>query len=255
MDLETIKTPTGTQTISSICDIRDHFPDGSYSLDVYLNNDNSLTALTRSALMSSSSSDVQSRLWQVNPASCNMLNHTTDFSYDPICIRGGATLEHLQTLDYPFLSQLPSGYNTGLIKQYSPRINSTAIVEDVSEEAGILYNCQEGDENFYVTYSIPSFNLTACMPGDQSKPIWRNTRDRQDFVELLYLNISTSTTWDSAISSTRITLNTTAGFFELPSYKNVVPGPLLDEDPLTEGDGYTDRLFKSISKRQATNVS
>ncbi|KAL4811710.1 hypothetical protein BDW67DRAFT_12697 [Aspergillus spinulosporus] len=73
------------------------------------------------------------------------------------------------------------------------------------------------------------------MPDDITQSPWKATHDRQDFTEVLYLNITLSKEYSSAISNPnyyRIPLHTTAGYFELPNYMNGgVAGPLLDKDP------------------------
>lgn len=69
---------------------------------------------------------------------------------------------------------------------------------------------------------------------------WQATRDRQDFSEELFLSISFDGTSYMPVNETpnrqktlyKITLHTTAGYFELPNYMNgELPGPLLDYDP------------------------
>ncbi|KUM64781.1 hypothetical protein ACN42_g2287 [Penicillium freii] len=74
------------------------------------------------------------------------------------------------------------------------------------------------------------------MPADTRKSPWSSTRDRQDFSEELYVNItyggssSTKESLDSYV--VKITVNTTAGYFELPNYNNGgQAGPLLGKSP------------------------
>jgi hypothetical protein len=65
---------------------------------------------------------------------------------------------------------------------------------------------------------------------------WNSTRDRQDFSEELHLNVTVLNLTSGNIESGfyKITLDTTAGYFELPNYMNQgVAGPLLDKDPIT----------------------
>ena len=96
--------------------------------------------------------------------------------------------------------------------------------------------------------NMDSWGLEACMPGHMTKTPWRSTRDRQDFGEELFLNVTvTGENVDlvlpmeeenlAALSYPenryyKVTLNTTAGYFELPNYKNGgFAGPLLEKDP------------------------
>lgn len=74
-------------------------------------------------------------------------------------------------------------------------------------------------------------------------PAWSNTYRRQDFTEVLYLNISvmgyedageTTQSFDSPTTGGvfKITADTTAGYFELPNYMNGgQAGPLIDGVP------------------------
>lgn len=62
------------------------------------------------------------------------------------------------------------------------------------------------------------------MPADMRQSPWSSTRDRQDFSEELYVNItygrvsSTEHSLDRYI--VKIVVNTTAGYLELPNYSN-----------------------------------
>lgn len=153
----------------------------------------------------------------------------------------GASLGKISSLQDPFLAQLPSGYSTGPIQQFIPRINSTAQYENISQ-AKDLSNCSSLPGSFYVNYSNATSNesawgFKACMPIDQTNSPWINTRNRQDFFEELFTNVTLSGYSagpgesirgpnQSASTFYRITINTTAGYFELPNYMNGgVAGP------------------------------
>lgn len=78
------------------------------------------------------------------------------------------------------------------------------------------------------------------MPADMRVSPWTNTRNRQDFSEELFLNVTFNHNLRYALheydpqrilnlAMFRVTVNTTAGYFELPNYMNgQLPGPLLD---------------------------
>lgn len=85
-----------------------------------------------------------------------------------------------------------------------------------------------------------NWSVQACMPADESVSPWKSTRLRQDFTEVLYLNISvmgyewirdrTGSLASGGIA--KITSNTTAGYFELPNYMNgEKAGPIIEESP------------------------
>ncbi|KAJ5163913.1 uncharacterized protein N7500_005743 [Penicillium coprophilum] len=149
-----------------------------------------------------------------------------------------------------FYSQVPSGFNTGLIRQFASRVNSTATSELI-RESDFPAACSSGyplPGKFYAEYSSSyswyntySWGVIACMPENMTESPWRMGRTRQDFSEVLYLNMTQEEYTSSSFSGQdagkkafyRITVNTTAGFFELPNYMNDgVPGPLLDQDPV-----------------------
>lgn len=65
-----------------------------------------------------------------------------------------------------------------------------------------------------------------------TQTLWKATRRRQDFPEELYLKITVSTPPTNRTFHNKITLDTTAGYFELPNYMNRgSPGPLIEDDP------------------------
>jgi hypothetical protein len=206
-------------------------------------DDNVASIFLRNALGTVDTHKPQSQLWEENYPPC-----ANDNTVD--CYRTGHpstsnlinNFRNFSELYQPFFSELPNGFNTGLRRQFAPRINSTASYEAVSS---FPHGCDQLPGAFFANYtntigtSIPSkpWAIVICMPADQRVSPWRATRDRQDFSESLYLNItyqSSSYTRDKTTDTTfKITVNTTAGYFELPNYSNGgVPGPLLLKDPL-----------------------
>ncbi|KAK5683196.1 hypothetical protein LTS10_004727 [Elasticomyces elasticus] len=249
--VDTIKTPTFPGLLSSIADIADQF-DPTY-MDRRSDN-NRITVLARSATTSADVISPQSRLWTGESINCTLAVKKADLAALPkTCIYGaGNTLRNLTELPDPFLAQLPSGYSTGLIRQYIPRINSTAHREIVTE-ADFPTDCGRLPGAFYARYGSTNpgyltmtgwgnWSLEACMPANLSTSPWRATRKRQDFTEELYLNISLGASDPTDVYTVpteqgdlfKIKLRTTAGFFELPNYHNGQrPGKLLDDSPVT----------------------
>ncbi|ORY14675.1 hypothetical protein BCR34DRAFT_560048, partial [Clohesyomyces aquaticus] len=136
-----------------------------------------------------------------------------------------------------YYSEVPADFNTGVYRaaQFAPRINSTAKYNEISAEE---FDCRNETENggFYAAYGTygsryPSqgYAFIACMPGDQRTSPWKPTRDRQDISESLYLNISDI---GGHTQYFRATMQTSLGYFELPSAgNNNTVGPLLAKDP------------------------
>jgi len=203
---------------------------------------------TRLSLTSVGRASPQSLLWTRQSVNC-----TGDYFARPEVCRQqipGKTLANMASLPDPFLAQLPPDYSTGILRQYLLRINSTARLDRITESE-FPADCDSIPDAFYVHYAAVNPNgwdtigwddwsLSVCMPANMSRSPWQATRDRQDFSEELYLNISFDRVYlmpDDDIPGPRaslfkITVDTTAGYFELPNYTNgQLPGPLLDHDP------------------------
>jgi hypothetical protein len=253
LSTSTIKTPTEPSIVGNLLDLPDQWL-GLNAESAIDGDPNLIVVLTRSALTVASKTQVQAQLWQRAKISCAYTGETRTLSQS--CILGGVTFGNMSGLENPFLAQLTSGYNTGLIQQFIPRINSTALYKNISVDE-FPKNCGRIDGAFYVNYdgtyeskfdttfgsiidagdlmNAEDFSsqtlfwgLEACMAADMTKTPWRPTRDRQDFTEELFLNIS----YGFGTFLYKVTLDTTAGYFELPNYANGgVAGPLLEKDP------------------------
>ena len=252
----TVQTPTLPKYVQGICDIADHFK--TLSGEDLHSDDNAVTVIARSLIASTSSYDLQSRLWYGSPLSCNATENPGS------CSIGGADLAYMSPLHDPFLAQLPSGYNTGLNRQYIPRINSTATVQTGLTESTFPANCGDNNQHFYVRYSNWTvsglgYDVMICMQNDQTASPWQNTRKRQDFSEILYINI-TAATQDGErppYNLYRVILNTTAGFFELPNSNHSAPGPLLADGPpdMPESDTQSQKRSPDPNKTKKLSIA
>ena len=191
--------------------------------------------------------DPQSRLW----SSCNDTSELLDSGiYVQLCNGGVANLVNISGLVDPFLTYLPSGFSTGLVKQFSPRMNSTVTRNDITASE-LPADCGSLPGAFYVHYShAGNWSLMARMPANQIISPWQATRDRQDISERLYINISVElyNHREPIGGFLEITLNSILGYFELPNYSNgQKPGPPLAKYPWLPTDlGYIPREFPSI---------
>jgi hypothetical protein len=141
---------------------------------------------------------------------------------------------------HPFFAELPSGYNTGLIRQFIPRINATATFDALPDEKlykekclpngrALIWNYQDMRE---IEGGKPMWLLQACVPETSFAARWKPLREYQSFTEELYLNITH--TFPEQQHFRRVVLNTAAGYFELPNAMNGgKPGSLLSADPET----------------------
>jgi len=198
----------------------------------------------------------QGRLWSGQSINCSQLMSRESATGDrPEACKlsmPGKTFANMSVLPDPFLAQLPSDYGTGLIRQYSLRINSSAHRSSIPESE-FPADCDSQPGAFYVRYGAThnniesmtgwrNWSMAACMPPSSTRPLWRATRNRQDFTESLYLNLSSfaddpdyqGLAPEELNGYFEIRLDTTAAYFELPNYMNgEQPGQLLNEDPVT----------------------
>ncbi|KAL3487213.1 hypothetical protein BJX62DRAFT_246176 [Aspergillus germanicus] len=228
---EVVKTPTAIQGAGYLIDLPSQFAEPDPSRD----DNNIITIKTRVALETAGSGDRDSHLWTTdgNASACAPY----------ICTGQGTTSGDVSDT---FMAELPSGFHTGLLRQFLPRVNSTARYE-VIEEADFPDDCDQIPNAFFVEYAnttryyntdtLQTWGLRACMPADVTQSPWAPTRDRHSFSEELYLDVRLENYGQELGSPPRrdyfrVTLDTTSGYFELPNYmNNGIPGPLLDKDP------------------------
>ena len=246
---KTIKTATYPQQLLGLLDIPDQWRAEQLT---GANDDNNLVVvLTRESLKTANPAGLQTQLWPGAGQTCNILDYIHD--NPPAYCNQGMSFETM--FDYtievpsnPFLAELPSGFNTGLIQQFLPRINSTANYEKISN-SDYPAGCDNLPGAFFAQYFNSSalnastscsdtWGLQACMPGNMTQSPWKPTRARQDFSEVLYLNVTLTGCESDQSGLTnafyRVTVNTTGGYFELPNYMNGgLSGPLLEDDPNT----------------------
>ncbi|OKP10039.1 hypothetical protein PENSUB_4504 [Penicillium subrubescens] len=152
----------------------------------------------------------------------------------------------MPNINDPFWAQPPVGFQTGLWQQFAPRVNFTTKYDKILED-DFPKDCRHEPGALFIHYEnmtdIGGYIVDICMPGDQKQSPWKATRKRQDFSEELYVKMTLEWKGEDAENapgeylsfapgkySFKVTLNTTAGYFELPNYENgQLPGPLLDD--------------------------
>ncbi|PYI08676.1 hypothetical protein BO78DRAFT_395536 [Aspergillus sclerotiicarbonarius CBS 121057] len=110
---KTIKVPTQPRTLFGLLDIPDQWNAGVETSDVDVNT--LLTVMTREALTATMLTQPQANIWQATNVSCSALD--ANGFVPESCSFKGATFQNVSELDQPFLAELPSDYNTGLIRQ------------------------------------------------------------------------------------------------------------------------------------------
>lgn len=245
LSTESIKIPTFPTEVDFLLDIPDKFEDVNNGAgDPTVN-------ILREYLTSWSGNDKPSQLW-AEDSNCTRFGDITTPARQ-MCSDGIPPLGKISMLTNPFIAQLSREYNTGLIQQFLPRFNASTRYENISSEE-FPTNCDKipGALSIYQSNTPTSIRndtsedlswaLHACMPTDVRITPWKNTRARQDFTEVLFLNISLSRDLSDYLGESRrsfiasqyirVTVNTTAGYFELPNYMNgEKAGPLLRGDP------------------------
>lgn len=231
--------------------------------DIRYINDNLIVLITRELLETTSSSQPQAQLWQGSGYACSDTQDNNGELLSETC-RIGTTLGEIASLKDPFLAQLPAGYSTGLIRQFLPRINSTAEVSLLSVDE-FPRSCNTSSGSFWASYysagggtadpMAAPVSLQACMPGNLTASPWKPTRDLQSFTEELYLNITFEYDPDPKNTCMKIQVNTTAGYFELPNNWNQTAGELLQNDPYGPGGACDKGCIRSFQNDYTQNNS
>ncbi|PGH04140.1 hypothetical protein GX51_03647 [Blastomyces parvus] len=143
-----------------------------------------------------------------------------------------------------FISPAFSTFNTGLLRQFAPRLNST-VSYDVVPMGDFPADCANLPGSFYATYSgmidgNPHYSVEACMPANQTNSPWKNQfRTPQTISETLYLKIFITDDFyayfpgfSGGPTVFKVEAESTSGYFELPNYlNNNTAGDLLPRDP------------------------
>jgi hypothetical protein len=254
LSAKTIKAPTWPDIVNELVDIPNMFQQEPADFD-----SNLITVMTRSLLSTATNDQSQALMWQRASDTCDPLLYSD--SPTPLqCFFVGTTFGNMSSYEDPFLAELANGYSTGVVQQFIPRINTSTTYENITGESGAWpTGCSSLPGSFWAEYGDgENWSVQVCMPANMTNSPWKNTRNRQDFSEQLFLNISFNdvVTDPEGLPTLpggeqfRLTMNTTAGYFELPNYMNGnFPGPLLDEDPNTVcgteclGQGYNESNF------------
>ncbi|KKZ59994.1 hypothetical protein EMCG_00836 [[Emmonsia] crescens] len=144
-----------------------------------------------------------------------------------------------------FISPALSTFNTGVLRQFAPRLNSTVSFKNVSMD-DFPADCANLPGSFYAEYFAtsndkPRYSVQACMPSNQTNSPWKNQfRTPQTISEVLYLKIFvngdrdryTITGFSGGPAVFKVQADSTSGYFELPNYlNNNTASDLLPRDP------------------------
>jgi hypothetical protein len=151
------------------------------------------------------------------------------------------SLERWKEMPDPFFAQMPASSNTGVRREFVPRVNFTTDFTclnrssrewpaECDDEQALLFEYR----GQWMRSDHLGWSIRVCMPPGSTNSPWKPTRGRQDFTETLYINATNGMPGDDDACIAKIELKTTAGMFEMPNYMNDgQPGPLLAKDPIS----------------------
>ncbi|KAL8318172.1 hypothetical protein RB597_001548 [Gaeumannomyces tritici] len=150
-----------------------------------------------------------------------------------------------------FVSSIPAGTNTGVVRQHAMRLDSKVKCSLV-EVGEYPENCP-GDQPLVGALGNGDGTVKFCVPGAQGAAAWTLSRNSQKIQEHVFLaswagpNMGDSTAQSPRANFTaRCDAETTRGYFELPNkYNGARPGPLLARWPSAaelQEQGSGDRL-------------
>jgi hypothetical protein len=135
-----------------------------------------------------------------------------------------------------FISGMPNNATTGTLRQHAMRLNSSVGCSKI-DKAAFPGTCP-GDAPFTATHEMANdISMRICVPGRLGVFPWTLSRNRQDIVETLYLDMWDTGKYldsdgDDTTSTVRCEVKTTRGYFELGNLgNNATYGPLLEKWP------------------------
>ncbi|KAF7134168.1 hypothetical protein CNMCM5793_005847 [Aspergillus hiratsukae] len=262
LSYKTIKRLGYPVSLTQITDFTDLFPDRGPDIGL------DATKL-RATLASTVNTVVQPRLWSSANGTVS-IDDKSWYTYSAMQTKSQNSLANISTIADPFWAELPTSTNTGSLRQFATRINSTAIWE-TNSAATLPEDCNSLSDAFYLHYQYGQdndapfqYDVEICMPGNMSESPWKNELSRQDFSEELYFKMNFSGHGGMlnyvprpGIYSRKLTLHTTTGYFELPNYANgQIPGPIIDESPFgTSPRNFTTRDLDSDTAWTTLNAT
>lgn len=178
-------------------------------------------------ILTVSDHDVQTNLWQEGPGS-------KDAMYFKDTLRSSFYwLFELSDSPRYFVSALPNGTTTGVLRQHAARMDTRVnctLVESFPSPC-------PGQRPFQAAFSHDIASVRICAEGAFDQSPWTRSRDRQTVSEQLWIQVngrSVELQRDSNYTM-RCDANSTRGWFELGNLRNnYTHGPLLESWPPAE---------------------
>ena len=145
-----------------------------------------------------------------------------------------------------FVSALPNGTTTGVLREHAMRMNSSSACVNAPRSA-YPQTCS-GNRPFTTSFTAADvIEISICALGDYGSSPWSRSRDRQDISEELWIDVylpgplydqlpgMTADYGEQGNFTLHSTANTSRGYFELGNEQNGnTHGPLLDQWPSYE---------------------
>jgi hypothetical protein len=182
---------------------------------------------------------IQHNLWVDNPYGPNLTTQWLDpTNYQVLMLYGSddGTGNKSHPDNHFFVTSLPNGTHTGVLREHALRFNSSVTCQNISRSS--FPSPCAGLRPLDVSIRRPNLEIRVCAPGEIGKYPWSMSRNRETIEEELYIDLQSgpdiypSLTTPSDNFTMKCTASTTRGYFELGNYMNeFVYGPLLDQWP------------------------
>lgn len=184
--------------------------------------------------LSTAPSDNQLNLWIENG------NNSAPTAFSAFYTLDDQGLQQSFVQPTTFTTAFPVGTHTRVLQVPGLRIRSTVDCKNISASA-FPTECS-GPRPFNTTYSpqgdedeSPTFQFRLCAPGEFGYLPWKNTIDKQNISEKLFMDYQAGDTRDSF--TYHCVANSTMGYFELPNqWNDHKAGDVFDVMP---GKGYS----------------
>lgn len=182
---------------------------------------------------------IQHNLWVDNPYGPNQSTQWHEpTGYQSLFLYGSddGTGDKMNPDNHFFVTSLPNGTNTGVLREHALRFNSSVTCENITRSS--FPSPCEGQRPLDVNIRRPNMEIRVCAPGEIGKYPWSKSRNKETVEEELFIDLQSSLDLYPSLTlpvdsyTMKCTASTTRGYFELGNYMNeFVYGPLLDKWP------------------------
>lgn len=185
-----------------------------------------------SSLATTTDLEPQQNLWPTNPDSSEWIDgYTVPPNRQKLFVYSSSFGQNPEGF---FVTSLPNGTNTGVLREHALRLNSSVSCEAIPRSE--MPDPCPGARPFETHVKRSGVELNICAPGDSDEFPFTPSRHRQDFSEELYIDFNMDRSMVLSTNNdnftTHCTSSTSRGYFELGNvWNDYVYGPLLDKWP------------------------